>query len=128
MGEFWHGTGLPLAYLDRHLVPAQLDNWTISGVSGQVVNMALPVSGYVLASRRPENQIGWLFLAAGLALSLSALPAQYALVAGRGPVLPGRALAWLSNATWVIPIAVLAFLFQLFPTGRCPARKLDLVV
>jgi hypothetical protein len=118
--------GLPLAYLDRHLVPAQLDNWTISGVSGQVVNMAVPVSGYVLASRRPENRIGWLFLAAGLALSLSALPAQYALhalVAGRGPVLPGRALAWLSNATWVVPVAMLAFLFQLFPTGRPQSRR-----
>jgi hypothetical protein len=64
------GGGLALAYVDRHLVPASLTNWTVSGVSGQVVNMAVPVTGFVLASRRPENRIGWLFLVAGLALGL----------------------------------------------------------
>jgi hypothetical protein len=34
------GAGLALAYVDRHLVPASLTDWTFSGVSGQVVNMA----------------------------------------------------------------------------------------
>jgi hypothetical protein len=61
------GAGLALAYVDRHLVPASLTNWTVSNISGQVVSMAVPVTGFVLASRRPENRIGWLFLVAGLA-------------------------------------------------------------
>jgi hypothetical protein len=31
------GAGLVLAYADRHLVPASLTDWTVSGVYGQVV-------------------------------------------------------------------------------------------
>jgi hypothetical protein len=41
-------------------------------VSGQVVNLAVPVVGFALASRRPANRIGWLFLTAGLVLALDA--------------------------------------------------------
>jgi hypothetical protein len=63
--------GVVLAYLDRHLVPADLSGWDFSDVFGDVVNLAVPVVGFVLASRRPANSIGWLFLAAGLALGLS---------------------------------------------------------
>src|ERR1700689_3811668 len=65
------GGGLVLAYADRHLVPASQTGWTASNISGQVVNAAIPVAGFVLASRRPQNRIGWLFLVAGLAPGLS---------------------------------------------------------
>src|SRR5580658_11034617 len=118
--------GLVLAYLDRHLVPASLSNWTVSGVSGQVVNAAVPVTGFVLASRRPENRIGWLFLVAGLGLGLSGFSNQYALqalVADRGSWPAGQVFAWLSNWIWVIAVAALAFLFLLFPTGRLRSRR-----
>lgn len=60
--------GLILAYLDRHLVPASLASWDISDVFGDVVSMAIPVMGFVLASRRPQNRIGWLALATGMTL------------------------------------------------------------
>jgi hypothetical protein len=73
------GGGLVLAYVDRHLVPANLTGWTVSNVSGQAVNVAVPVVGFVLASRRPENRIGWLFLVAGLSLGLSGFSSSYAL-------------------------------------------------
>jgi hypothetical protein len=120
------GAGLALAYLDRHLVPASMTDWTFSGVSGQVVNMAVPVAGFVLASRRPENRIGWLFLVAGLGLGLSGFSGAYAvhaLVAHPGSWPAGRAFAWLSNWIWVIPVAMLAFLFLLFPTGYVRSRR-----
>jgi hypothetical protein len=120
------GAGLALACADRHLVSASLTGWTFSNVSMQVVNAAVPVAGFVLASRRPGNRIGWLFLVAGLALGLNSFSNQYALhalVADRGPVVAGRAFAWLSNWTWVIPVAMLAFLFLLFPTGRVRSRR-----
>jgi hypothetical protein len=115
------GAGLTLAYVDRHLVPASLTNWTFSSVSGQVVNVAVPVTGFVLASRRPQNRIGWLFLVAGLGLGLGAFSNPYAvhaLVMHRGTLPAGRAFGWLSNWIWEIPFAMLAFLFLLFPTGR----------
>jgi signal transduction histidine kinase len=115
------GGGLALAYVDRHLVPASLTGWTFSNVSGQVVDVAVPVVGFILATRRPANRIGWLFLVAGLALGLSGFSAQYALhalLAARGSLPAGRVFGWLSNWVWVIQTAMLAFLFLLFPTGR----------
>jgi hypothetical protein len=49
---------LVLDYVDRDLLPARLASWTFGNVSGQVVNLAVPVVGFVLASRRPANRIG----------------------------------------------------------------------
>ena len=118
--------GLVLAYVDRHLLPASLTGWTVSNISGQVVNVAVPVAGFVLASRRPANRIGWLFLVAGLALGLSGFSNPYALhalVADRGSWPAGQVFAWLSNWIWMIAVAALAFLFLLFPTGRLRSRR-----
>jgi hypothetical protein len=120
------GGGLVLAYVDRHLVPASLTGWTVSNVSGQVVNVAVPVAGFVLASRRPENRIGWFFLVAGLALGLSDFSDSYALhalVAERGSLPAGQVFGWLSNWVWTIAVAMLAFLFLLFPTGQLRSRR-----
>jgi hypothetical protein len=113
--------GLVLAYLDRHRVPASLTDWTVTNISMQVVNIAAVGTGLVLASRRPENRIGWLFLVAGLAIGVNGFSnayAAHALVVDPGSLPAGRVFAWLSNWTWVIPTAILAFLFLLFPTGR----------
>jgi len=117
---------LVLAYVDRDLVPASMTGWTFGNVSGQVVNLAVPVVGFVLASRRPANPIGWLFLTAGLVLALDAFAPQYALralVAAPGSLPAGRALAWFSNCSWVIPFAMLTFVFLLFPTGHLRSRR-----
>jgi hypothetical protein len=115
------GAGVLLAYADRHLVPASLTGWTVSNVSGQVVSATFPVAGLLLVSRRPENRIGWLFVAAGLALGLGGFSSSYpphALIADPGPWPGGRAFAWLSDWLWVIPVGTLAFVFLLFPTGH----------
>jgi signal transduction histidine kinase len=117
---------LALAYVDRHLVPAGLTGWDFNDVFGDVVNLAVPVVGFVLATRRPANRIGWLFLVAGLALGLSRFSDQYglrALVAAPGSWPAGRAFAWVSNWIWVIPFAMLAFVFLLFPTGQLRSRR-----
>ena len=120
------GGGLALAYANRHLVPASLTGWTVSNISGQAVNAAVPVAGFVLASRRPGNRIGWLFLMAGLALGLNGFSNQYALhalVAAPGSWPAGRAVAWLFNVIWMIPVAMLAFVLLLFPTGHVRSRR-----
>jgi hypothetical protein len=120
------GGGLALAYVDRHLVPASLTGWTVSNISDQLVNVSVAVIGFVLASRRPANRIGWLFLAAGLTLGLSAFSQQYALhalVAHPGSWPAGRAFAWLSNWTSLVPVTILAFLLLLFPTGYLRSRR-----
>jgi signal transduction histidine kinase len=118
--------GLALAYVDRHLLPARLTNWDFSYVIWEVVSLAIPVVGFVLASRRPANRIGWLFLVAGLALGLSAFSGQYgmyALVVAPGSLPAGQAFAWLGNWIWLIAFTMLAFVFLLFPTGRLRSRR-----
>ena len=118
--------GLILAYVDRHLVPATMTNWDFSDVFADVVNMAIPVGGFVLASRRPRNPIGWLGLAAGLTLGLRNFTDQYeqrALVAAPGSLPAGPAALWVSEWIWLISLAMVAFLFLLFPTGRLGSRR-----
>jgi hypothetical protein len=118
--------GLILAYVDRHLVPASVTYWDFSDVFGDVVNMATPVGGFVLASRRPGNRIGWLALAAGLTLGLRSFADQYeqrALVAAPGSWPAGPAALWVSEWIWLISLALAAFLFLLFPTGRLRSRR-----
>ena len=118
--------GLALAYVDRHLVRADMSGWHFAGVFEQVVSVSPAVVGFVLASRRPGNRIGWLLLTAGLGLGLRAFAHQYglhALVAAPGSWPGGRVAAWLSNWIWVIPVAMLAFVLLLFPTGRLRSRR-----
>jgi hypothetical protein len=119
-------TGLVLAYVNRHVVPVGLTGWTVSIVSSQAVNMAVPVAGFVIASRRPENRIGWVFLVAGLGLGLTGFSngyAVYALAVHHGSLPAGRLFGWLANWVWVVQTAMLAFLFLLFPTGRLRSRR-----
>jgi signal transduction histidine kinase len=110
-----------LSNVDRHRVHGILTSWDFSDVFGNVTSLAVPVVGFVLASRRPANRLGWLFLAAALALGLANFSTQYAqhaLVAAPGSWPAGRAAAWLANWIWAFPYAALAFVFLLFPTGQ----------
>jgi hypothetical protein len=68
-----------VVYADRHLVPARLTGWDFSDVFGGVANLAVPVVGFVLASRRPSNRVGWLFLVAGLGPGLGGFANAYGL-------------------------------------------------
>jgi signal transduction histidine kinase len=118
--------GMVLAYVDRHALPAGLTNWDFTDVFTDVVNMAVPVVGFVLASRRPANRMGWLLLAAGLALALGTFTDPYGLHALRvapGSLPAGRPVAWLNNWVFVTQSAVLAFLLLLFPNGRLRSRR-----
>ena len=85
---------LVLAFLDRGLVPASLTTWDTADISQMLVGAVTSVVGYVIASRRQENPIGWLALAAGALLCVSSFCHNYALravvrgarlAAGRSP-------------------------------------------
>ncbi len=111
--------GVVLSYLDRHMGP--LSRWDFSNVFEEVAFIAVPAVGFVLASRRPGNRVGWIFLGAGLSLGLCFFCDRYGrggLIAARGSLRAARAAAWLVNWAWVIPTAGLAFILLLFPTGR----------
>jgi hypothetical protein len=82
--------------------------------------------GAVIASRRPENRIGWIFCAAGLVGGVHHFSAEYAIYASLAApgMLPGAAaLAWMTSWTWVPYIGLLLSLGLLFPAGRLPTRR-----
>jgi signal transduction histidine kinase len=100
--------------------------WSFSRVLVGVVVIGLPMIGIVLASKRPENRIGWLFLAAGLMNGLEDFGLSYgirALVVAPGSLPWGRGLAWLGSWITGIPLGLLAFFFLLFPTGHLPSPR-----
>ena len=49
--------------------------------------------------------------------------ALHALVAVPGSLPAGRVVGWLLNALWTVPVAALAFLLLLFPTGHVRSRR-----
>jgi hypothetical protein len=79
--------------------------------------------GAVIASRRPENRIGWIFCAAGLFAGVHHFSAEYAIYAAPQGTLLAASLAWLASWTWVPYIGLLLSLGLLFPTGRLPSRR-----
>jgi hypothetical protein len=109
---------LNLSYPNTPLYAPWLDN-TLTAVF-------YPTVGALVASRRPENPVGWLLCLYGLAISISYFCAEYAiytLLARPGSLPAGEALVWI--ASWILPIivGVPAFLSLLFPTRRLPSRR-----
>jgi signal transduction histidine kinase len=86
--------------------------------------LAFAVVGAIVASHRPANPIGWLFLAEGLGFAVGVATdtfARHAIRAGAAP----SSVAW---ADWLGAICgELGFLFVLaillFPDGRLPSRR-----
>ena len=71
---------LVLMYVDRSVtLPQASDGWSFRNVFDIIVKIGVPVLGMVIASRRPENAIGWLLLVAGFALGLTGFSRAYAL-------------------------------------------------
>jgi signal transduction histidine kinase len=111
-----------LTYLDRHRLPAELNNWTFPGsLFMDVIYLASIVVSFVIASRRPANRIGWLALAGSLGLdNFSNQYGLHALIAAPGSLPAGRAFAWLAVWIWIITESLFAFFLLLFPNGRLP--------
>ena len=92
---------------------------------GNVLVVIDATVGAIVASRRPENLVGWLLCLSGVAVSTStftSLYAVYALLARTGTLPAGEASAWI--AAWILPIIIglqISYLL-LFPTGRLPSR------
>jgi signal transduction histidine kinase len=86
-----------------------------------------PIVGYLLASRRPENVIGWLMLVVGLVIGLTSPLGSYgayAIHGGPGGRDLGLILEAIDQPMW-IPVVVppATFLILLFPDGRLPSPR-----
>ncbi len=112
---------LLLALIRSHPGTHVFDFWLVNSLV--VIDATV---GAIVASRRPENPVGWLLCLSGLATSTSTFASQYAIYAllARPDSLPaGEAMAWI--ASWTLPImnGVQVFYLLLFPTGRLPSRR-----
>ena len=85
---------------------------------------AFSTVGALVASRRPENLMGWLMCAEGLLFALNGLAGSYAahaLYSGPEPMSGAAVAAWANVLTGSLPL--LPFLLLLFPDGRLPSRR-----
>jgi hypothetical protein len=108
---------LILSQPNTHTYDTWLDN-TLNAVFYSTV-------GALVASRRPENLVGWLLCLFALSESVQLFGAEYAIYAllSRPNSLPaGEAMAWTSY--WILPVIIglSVFYLLLFPTGLLPSR------
>jgi hypothetical protein len=116
------GLSLLLHFLNLSHPGTHVFDWWI-GNSLVVIDATV---GAIVASRRPENLVGWLLCLSGVAVSTNSFASQYAiyaLLAEPGSLPAGEAMAWI--AAWQLPIVVglQVSYFLLFPTGRLPSRR-----
>src|SRR5829696_8431658 len=85
------------------------------------------VIGALIASRRPENLIGWIFLAVGFCYGLLSAADQYAIYAlltNPGSLPWGAEASWLGKWIWAPGLGlILVFLPLLFPDGHPPSHR-----
>jgi hypothetical protein len=90
------------------------------------VAVAFALLGAVVAAHRPENPIGWLFLAIGLSGALGVVSNEYvnyALVVDPGALPGGPLAAWLSAWTWWPAYGLVPIVLLVFPDGRLPSPR-----
>jgi hypothetical protein len=113
---------LLLALILSHPHTHTFDDWL-----GSTLNAVFYSSvGAIVASRRPENLVGWLLCLWALSESISHFSAQYAIYAllAQPDSLPaGEAMAWGSSWLVFITIGFSVLSILLFPTGRPPSRR-----
>lgn len=108
-------------------VPDGLDTSTVGEAVLFLPFAAFPIVGALIASRRPENPIGWICLADGLLWTLIGLGQDYGTYGHARPgtvpfpvTFHAMTYAWL----WVPTVGLLGvYLLLLFPDGRLPSRR-----
>src|ERR687885_2804882 len=134
----WSLAGLSFAMFAADIalyIPARSmqvpSSWGTGGDSGELIDLlpflAFPVVGALIASRRPENSIGWICLAVGTLWMLGHVATAYGtygLLARPGSVPFPAEVGWLGEWLWVPAIGMLGtYLILLFPDGRLPSRR-----
>jgi hypothetical protein len=108
--------------------------WPVSEVAlvPLVLSTAVPfvTVGAFVASRRPYNPVGWLFVAFGAAAAIRFTGSQYAtyaLLTHPGSLPGGDFIASFAVHLWHPGLGFLVFSFLLFPDGRLPSPRWRIV-
>jgi hypothetical protein len=87
-----------------------------------VLALAFPTVGAIIASRRPENAVGWIFCAIGLCGGASIFFTQYGiytLVTNPDSLPAGVISTWIGTWVWLPSVTLtITFLLLIFPHGR----------
>ena len=119
---------LILFLVDRSRVrmPESVGTWSLLTGFDIAVSIPVPILGALIASRRPRNAIGWVYLGANVLFALAAfgqLYAVHALLVDPGGLPGGKLMAWISGAALAMALCLLPFLRLLFPTGHLPSSR-----
>jgi len=120
------GLILALVVVDVPLARLAHQSLNASGGSSPVwYSAALGVVGFVVASRKPGNPLGWIMLGAAAVSSLSQ-DASFYMVADYRLRHGGLPLGWvavLAQPGWAVSIVLSGLLVLLFPDGRPPSPR-----
>ena len=120
-------TVICVAVIPGLLDAADVENqgaWGFRG-SGPMGAMVFGLAGALLGYKRPENPVGWLFCAVGIAFAAISAGETYAVI----PLIQGSdsdlvyLVAWFSSWSWVIFLGLTAFAILLFPSGELPGPR-----
>ncbi len=112
---------------------AHLSNVDAADPSSIAVPLSAGILGMLVATRRPQNPVGWLLLAIAVFSGLSGVEDQYArfaLLTHPGSVSGAVWAEWLGSfsAVPIFPAGAVAWLLVLLPDGRLPSRRWRLVL
>jgi hypothetical protein len=118
----WAASAFTMVLVCGVVALALMNEGDLGSASFSIVGAASVIVGGLVASRRPENPIGWLFLVGALISSLRGLAAEYAVYGtstNPGAVPLPRTAAGFSNAVELIgPVLLFVLVPLYFPTGR----------
>jgi hypothetical protein len=124
------GAGIALYLATLPVQPPS--SWGTGGLSAVLYAylpfLAFPLVGALIASRRPENPIGWLCLAVGLSWMLAIASGAYAVyglrVASPGSLPFPAAIGSLGESLAPATAGLIGtYMILLFPDGRAPSRR-----
>ncbi len=127
----WFLCALTLAMVCGVVPLVLLNAVDLGTLSFSIVGVTSALVGGLVASRRPENPIGWLFLGGAFFSTVRTLMAEYAvyaIITHPGALPFARTVAGISNALELLGPVLLFILVPLyFPTGRPASRRWGLV-
>jgi signal transduction histidine kinase len=97
-------------------------NPVIGNVGLAAIFVSMGFTGALIASRQPENPIGWVLLGSAVVVAAAFATGEYSVYAthGRATPLPASMwAAWVGSWAWVVGLGpIVTVLFLLFPDGR----------
>ena len=129
----WTGLGATFVLAAAAIALSSLNRWiSVPGQFGPsgvlaAFGVVFGTVGALIASRRPDNPIGWMFVVSGFVMAFQEAGSQWGIRGAhlRTDPLPLAELgAWLPNWVWPpVTLGTAGFLFLLFPTGHPPTPR-----